>query len=173
MLPLKSTDGYFNALIEIPAGTNKKFEFNKKSSTFEIDKRDGEERIIPYLPYFANYGFIPSTHSDTNEGGDGDPVDVFVICESLKQGTLMPIIPLGTVKLIDDGEIDYKVIAVPADEKLNLLKIKSFASLQNQFPTILQIIELWLSNYDTDPLQIDGWLNESETEKYILENLQT
>lgn len=171
-LPLKSENGFFNALIEIPAGTNKKYEYSNESLDFEIDKRDGKDRIIPYLPYFGNYGYIPSTLSDSLKGGDGDPVDVFVISEALDQGTLIPVIPIATVKLIDDNEEDYKIIAVPADESLNILHVKTFAELKSKYPTIITIIETWLSNYDTDPLKINGWLDEKQTEEYIIKNSQ-
>lgn len=168
--PLKSESGHFNALIEIPAGTNKKYEYNADFHSFEIDQRNGKDRIIPYLPYFGNYGFIPSTLSDESKGGDGDQVDIFVLSESLSQGTVIPVIPLATVKLIDDFEEDYKVIAVPADDDLNVLKIKTFDELKAKHPSIILMIETWLSNYDTDPVKINGWLDQKETEKYILEN---
>lgn len=169
-LPLKSENGFFNALIEIPAGTNKKYEYNTEDLDFEIDQRDGKDRIIPYLPYFANYGYIPSTLSDSVKGGDGDPVDVFVISEAMTQGTLIPIIPIATVKLIDDNEEDYKVIAVPADQNLNVLDVKTFQELKSKHPSIITIIETWLENYDTDPLKINGWLDQKETENYISQN---
>lgn len=169
-LPIKSESGFYNALIEIPAGTNKKYEYNNENLDFEIDQRDGKDRIIPYLPYFGNYGYIPSTLSDATKGGDGDPVDIFVLSEALPQGTLTPVIPIATVKLIDDNEEDYKVIAVPADEDLNVLQIKTFEELKSKYPTIISIIETWLANYDTDPLKINGWLDQTETETYILQN---
>ncbi len=169
--PTMSEDGFFQAVVEIPAGTNTKYEFNPESISYEIDQRDGKDRIIQYLPYFGNYGFVPSTLSDKTKGGDGDPLDIIVLCESLPQGTVIPVIPLGTVQLLDQGETDYKIIAVPADENLNLLKIKTFQELKTKFPTIIQIIEIWLTNYDTDHLQIQGWLNEKESENYIKENL--
>lgn len=169
-LPLKSESGFYNALIEIPAGTNKKYEYNTEDLAFKIDQRDGKDRIIPYLPYFANYGYIPSTLSDSAKGGDGDPVDIFVISEALPQGNLIPVIPIATVKLIDDNEEDYKIIAVPANDELNVLKIKTFEELKSKYPSIITIIETWLANYDTDPLKINGWLNQGETEKYIIKN---
>ncbi|WP_084017678.1 inorganic diphosphatase [Moheibacter sediminis] len=171
-LPFKSESGFFNALIEIPAGTNKKYEYNTEDLSFEVDQRDGKDRIIPYLPYFANYGYIPSTLSDSTKGGDGDPVDIFVISEALSQGTLIPIIPIATVKLIDDNEEDYKIIAVPADETLNVLHVKTFEELKSKHPSIITIIETWLANYDTDPLKINGWLDQKETEDYIIKNSQ-
>lgn len=171
-LPLQSEEGFYNAVIEIPAGTNKKYEYNTENLDFEIDQRDGKDRIIPYLPYFGNYGYLPSTLSDSAKGGDGDPVDVFVISEALPQGTLIPVIPIAAVKLIDDNEEDYKIIAVPADESLNVLHVKTFGELKAKHPTIITIIETWLSNYDTDPLTINGWLDEKETEKYITQNIK-
>lgn len=168
--PLKSDDGFFHAVVEIPAGTNKKYEYNPESISYEIDQRNGKDRIIRYLPYFGNYGFIPSTLSDKAKGGDGDPVDVIVICESLPQSTLLPVAPLGTIKLMDQGEMDYKIIAVPAEAELDVLKIKTYKELETKFPSIIQIIEIWLTNYDTDSLKIEGWLDEKQTETYILEN---
>lgn len=170
VLPLQSESGFFNAVIEIPAGTNKKYEYHPESLTFEIDQRNGTDRVINYLPYFANYGYIPSTVSDVSKGGDGAPLDVFVISESLPQGTLIPIIPLAAVQLTDDNEEDYKIISVPADEELNLLKVKNFSELKARHPSVILIIETWLSNYDSDPVEIKGWLDEKQAEKYILDN---
>src|SRR5690606_7055596 len=155
-----------------PAGTNKKYEYNSETLTFEIDQRNGQDRNISYLPYFANYGYIPSTLSHVSKGGDGDPLDVFVISESLPQGTLIPIIPLATVKLTDENEEDYKIIAVPADDELNLLKVKKFSELKAKQSSVIGIIETWLANYDTDSVQISGWFDEKQTEKYIMENIR-
>lgn len=169
--PTMSEEGFFQAVIEIPAGTNAKYEFNPESISYEIDQRDGKDRIIQYLPYFGNYGFVPSTLSDKTKGGDGDPLDIIVLCESLPQGTVIPVIPLGTVQLLDQGEMDYKIIAVPADDDFNLLKIKTFQELKTKFPTIIQIIEIWLTHYDSDSLEIKGWLDEKQSENYIKENL--
>ncbi len=168
--PLKSEDGFFHAVVEIPAGTNKKYEFNPESISYEIDQRDGKDRIIRYLPYFGNYGFIPSTLSNKAIGGDGDPLDIIIICESLSQSTILPVIPLGTVKLMDQGEMDYKIIAVPADSDLDVLKVKTFGEFKSKYPSILQIIEIWLTNYDSDLLVVEGWLDEKQTETYIMEN---
>ena len=168
--PMKSEDGFYHAVIEIPAGTNTKYEFDAETITYEIDQRDGKDRIIQYLPYFGNYGFLPSTLSARAKGGDGDPLDIIVLSESVPQGTIIQVIILGTIKLMDNEELDYKIIAVPADEQLNVLKVKTLSELKSQHPSILQIMEIWLTNYDSDSLEIEGWLNEVETEKYILEN---
>ena len=54
-------DGSINALIEIPAGTLKKWEFNKVSGLIELEIINNKPRIIDYLGYPANYGMIPKT----------------------------------------------------------------------------------------------------------------
>ena len=62
----------FNAVVEIPAGTNKKYEYDPYQKEFIVDMENGKERVINFLPYPANYGFIPSTLSKSDTGGDGD-----------------------------------------------------------------------------------------------------
>jgi inorganic pyrophosphatase len=60
-LPSFSSDGFLNAVIEIPAGTNTKYEYDKQRLEFKPDLRDGQTRRVDFLSYPLNYGFIPST----------------------------------------------------------------------------------------------------------------
>jgi inorganic pyrophosphatase len=160
-LPLFSADKNINAVIEIPAGTNKKFEFNNESKSFEIDKKNGHDRIINFLPYIGNYGFIPATFSDPKKGGDGDALDILVLSESVGTGTVLEIIPIAMLKLIDNGEIDYKIIAIPADESKQILKATSFVEFSKNYPIIKEIIELWFLNYNKDDIaKVEGWEDE-------------
>jgi inorganic pyrophosphatase len=160
-LPLFSADKNINAVIEIPAGTNKKFEFNNKSKSFEIDKKNGHDRIINFLPYIGNYGFIPATFSDPKKGGDGDALDILVLSESVGTGTVLEIIPIAMLKLIDNGEIDYKIIAIPADESKQIVKANSFVEFSKNYPIIKEIIELWFLNYNKDDIaKVEGWEDE-------------
>ena len=80
-LPTYTEQG-INVVVEIPAGTNHKIEFDKKNKKFVVDQKNGKDRIIDFLPYPGNYGFIPSTYMDPAVGGDGDALDVLVIGES-------------------------------------------------------------------------------------------
>ena len=170
-LPSKASDNSFNAVVEIPAGTNKKLEYNKSLKSFEIDIEDGKERTIQFLPYIGNYGFIPSTLSDSKTGGDGDALDVLVLSESVSTGTVMEILPVAMLKLIDDGELDYKIIAIPINEKLRIIDVKSLDELQQNFPTVLTIIESWFLNYNkNDEAIIKGWGNEKEALEEIHNN---
>lgn len=158
---LLSNNGNYNAVIEISAGTNKKYEYNKKTKDFEIDKKNGKDRIIQFLPYIGNYGFIPSTFSDPKIGGDGDALDVLVISERIATGTIIEITPIAVLKLIDDGEIDYKIIAIPFKKQQQIIKVNSFEEFSEKFPGIKQIIELWFLNYNKDDIaKIEGWEDE-------------
>ena len=162
-LPTFSKNNNINCIIEIPSGTNRKFEFNKQTKNFEIDLIDSKERVIEFLPYPANYGFITSTYSDPAKGGDGDALDVIVVSEALKTGNVLEIIPIGVLKLIDNDEYDYKIIGVPADENLRIINSLSFNELKNDYPKILKILELWFLNYDKgDTMETEGWGDEKE-----------
>ena len=162
-LPTFSKNNNVNCIIEIPSGTNRKLEFNKQTKKFEIDLRDGEERVIEFLSYPANYGFITSTYSNPAKGGDGDALDVFVISEAMETGKVIEVIPIGVLKLIDNNEYDYKIIGVPADKNLRIINALSFNELKNNYPKIMKILELWLLNYDKgDSLETEGWGDEKE-----------
>ncbi len=162
-LPAKVSEKTFNAVIEIPAGTNKKYEYSPNQKEFVIDMENGKDRIIDFLPYPANYGFIPSTLSKSDSGGDGDALDVLVISETVATGTVLEILPIAILKLIDDGETDYKVIAVPQDKGKRIIRATTYAELVAEYPKLLEIVALWFLNYNPkDSSSVDGWGDEKE-----------
>lgn len=151
------------AIVEIPAGTNKKIEYNYTTQSFEIDQKNGVDRIIKHLPYPGNYGFIQNTMMDKEEGGDGDALDVLIICESLPTGTSLPIIPIGTLSLLDEGEVDDKLIAVPADPELNFLGVSTWSEFQSECSGCDEAIKSWFLNYSGDEMVFQGWYDETKT----------
>lgn len=162
------------AIIEIPAGTNHKIEFNKTTKAFENDQVDGADRIINFLPYPGNYGFIPSTIMDSERGGDGDALDVLVIAEQLATGTKLPIIPIAALVLEDQGALDTKIIAIPADTSLQVIKTQDFRSFSIEYSAAKQIIEQWFLNYKgLGKQRLLGWRNEqvalAEIKKWMLQ----
>ena len=94
----------FVAVIEIPKGSKNKYELDKETGMMILDRI-----LYTSTHYPANYGFIPRTLSD-----DGDPLDVLVLAsESIAPATLVRCYPIGVVAMIDDGDYDEKVIAIP------------------------------------------------------------
>lgn len=162
-IPATGSEGTFNAVIEIPAGTNTKYEYDPTQKKFIIDMENGKARVIDFLPYPANYGFIPSTLSKSETGGDGDALDVLVISESEPIGAVVQIIPIAILKLVDDGEMDSKIIATPKEKEKQVVHAKTFNQLERDYPKLLEIIGLWFLNYNpTDASTIKGWGNEVE-----------
>lgn len=159
-LPAISAQGIL-AVIEIPAGTNKKVEYKMDRSRFEIDVKDGKERVIDFLPYPGNYGFIPSTLMDEDRGGDGDALDILVISESLQTGDTISVIPIGVLMLDDSGEKDTKIIAVPADPTKRVMQATDFQTFTVKYNMAQKIIENWFLNYKgLGVTKFIGWKND-------------
>lgn len=132
-------------LVEIPAGTIKKYELNKTSGMLQIDSVDGKPRLIDYLGYPANYGMIPKTILPKNQGGDGDPLDILTIGPPVKRGSIIDCRVIGVLKLTDRGEEDDKLIAISKNSSLQ--HVKSISELQDKYPGICEIMETWFTNY--------------------------
>ncbi len=97
----------FYSVIEIPYGSNVKYELDKGSGLIKLD------RVLYSAVYYpANYGFIPQTLAE-----DGDPLDVLVQCQQ-------PVVPLtliyaraiGLMTMIDSGKRDHKIISVATED---------------------------------------------------------
>lgn len=157
-----------NVIVEIPAGTNKKIEYDVATGTFQPDQLDGEDRVISFLPYPGNYGFIPSTLMDEERGGDGDALDILVIGPSQPTGSLIKAKPLGTLLLKDNGELDTKIIAIPALAEDRTLAAESFLDLMLDHDPAKRIIEEWFLNYKgTGQMELIRW----EDENYALKEI--
>lgn len=97
----------FICVIEIPKGSKKKYELDKESGYIILDRI-----LYTSTHYPANYGFIPRTYGD-----DKDPLDVLLLCsEPLEPLTLMRAYPIGVIAMIDNGNNDEKIIAIPYND---------------------------------------------------------
>lgn len=101
-------NGTINVVIEIPAGSNNKIEWDRKNAIFKLDRV--EPRIFAKP---TNYGFIPQSLDE-----DGDELDVLLITnDPLSTGLVVKAKVLGVMKFVDDGEVDDKIVAVPVDDR--------------------------------------------------------
>ncbi len=146
-LPMEPRPGILTAVIEIPAGTVEKRQYDPATNTFPIDLRNGEPRVIRFLPYPANYGFVPGTKMNKDQGGDGDAVDVFVLCGALPSGTVLEVEPIGIIELLDAGERDDKLVALPVDPALRMVEAQDITELPQ---AARDILVTWLLNYDPE-----------------------
>lgn len=111
-----------NTVIEISKGSQLKVEWDTKRELFVLD------RVEPGI--FAkpvNYGYVPSTLDE-----DGDPLDTLVITdEPIPMGVLVEGRVIGILNFEDDGEMDHKVVVVPADDRQTGNAIKSLDDLSD------------------------------------------
>jgi inorganic pyrophosphatase len=138
-------DGTINAVIEIPAGTSAKWEVDKADGSLKWEFKKGKPRIVKYLGYPGNYGMIPQTLLSEKLGGDGDPLDVLVLGESVPRGSVVKAKLVGILKLLDGGEQDDKLLAVILGTPFS--EINNIQELNKKFRGASKIIEIWFSNY--------------------------
>lgn len=138
-------DGQINAIIEIPAGTNEKWELNKVNGQIEREYVNDKPRTVKYLGYPGNYGMIPQTLLSKENGGDGDPLDVIVLGPPVKRSSIVKCKIIGVLYLIDRGEQDDKLIAVSLDSPMK--EVNDLKELKGQFNGALDIVETWFTNY--------------------------
>ena len=93
-----------NALIEIPYGSNIKYEVDKNSGAIFVDRI-----LYSAMFYPANYGFVPNTLAK-----DGDPADILVLNElPLQSGSVIKCRLIGVLIMEDENGMDEKLLAVP------------------------------------------------------------
>ena len=161
------SDKVINAVVEIPAGTSQKWEVDKISGQIEWEKRKGKYRVIDFLAYPGNYGFIPQTYQSVAMGGDGDPLDVLILGESLPRGTVVEVRILGSLKLLDGGEIDDKYIAIPMNSTL-FKKVKDLDDALIKYPGSIEIVRTWFEGYkEPGKIQFMGY----STRKRAMNNI--
>lgn len=100
--------GLVNTVVEIPEGSRLKVEWDRQRAVFILDRVEPKIFAKP-----CNYGFIPQTLDE-----DGDELDTLIICpEPLTTGVWLEARIIGVLRFEDDGEVDDKVVVVPADNR--------------------------------------------------------
>lgn len=96
-----------NVIIEIPKFSKNKYEIDKETGLIALDRVMHTSQDYPF-----DYGFVPQTLFD-----DGDALDVVVITTyPLAPGILVKVRPVAIMEMVDGGERDDKVVAVPVDD---------------------------------------------------------
>lgn len=137
---IKNKDGSYNFFVEIPAGTKEKWEVNKQNGLLEWKKKKGKKKVLNFLSYPGNYGFIPQTYGD-----DGDPVDVIDLDESIERGSIKKIKIIGGLYFEDKKKVDIKFIGL--DPRGTFKNIETIQDLfLNKFSS-LEILKIWFESY--------------------------
>lgn len=156
--------GLVNVVVEIPTGSSHKIEWNRELAVFQLDRV--EPRIFAKP---TNYGFIPQTLDE-----DGDELDALVITdEPLATGVLLEAKIIGVLKFEDDGEVDDKVIVVPADDRNTGNALNSLEDLPKQ---LLAQIEHHFTHYKDlkkpGSTIVKGFGDSEEAKQIIRESIE-
>jgi inorganic pyrophosphatase len=133
-----------NAIIEIPKGRRSKFEIDKRTGLFMLDRY-----LFSSSHYPGDYGFIPQTLAE-----DGDALDVLVMVnEPTFTGCLIQARVIGLFKMQDRGLNDYKVFGVPNTDPL----FSEYRDLRDVPPHFLREVEHFFATYK----QLEGAKTET------------
>ncbi|XP_028083346.1 soluble inorganic pyrophosphatase 6, chloroplastic-like [Camellia sinensis] len=179
-IPLHLGDDVFNFIVEIPKETSAKMEVATGESYTPI-KQDTKKGKLRYYPYNINwnYGLFPQTWEDPSlansevDGalGDNDPVDVVEIGQTRgKIGQIMKVKPLAALAMLDEGELDWKIVAISLDDPRASL-VNDIDDVEKHLPGTLTAIRNWFRDYkipDGKPANKFGLGNKAANKDYAL-----
>jgi inorganic pyrophosphatase len=150
--------GHVSCVVEIPKGTNTKYEYNEKLNIFEL-----ERCLVSSLQYPVNYGFVTQTFAL-----DNDPLDVLIFNhDPIDRGSLVRCRVLGVLDFVDNDEIDYKIIAVP-----HWSPKSKYPRLNSIEPEHLKIFKQFFRIYKIDrssSCKVGDWKNGRSASRIVSE----
>ncbi|HEC30647.1 MAG TPA: inorganic diphosphatase [Candidatus Yonathbacteria bacterium] len=151
-----------NVIIEIPKGSKNKYEIDKKTGLIALDRAMHTAQDYPF-----DYGFVPQTLWD-----DNDALDVIVLATyPLAPGILVRARPVAIMGMIDGGELDDKVIAVPIDDP----RWSEVVDLDDINKHTLKEIDHFFSTYkkiQNKEVETKGFKGKKEAQDAILRGAQ-
>ncbi len=154
-----------NVVIEIPANSSVKYEYDKELGVVKVDRVLYTSMFYPF-----NYGFIPGTMEE-----DGDPVDVLVISDhQFLPGSVVEVRPIAILEMEDEEGVDAKIVAVPRDKVEP--RYSNIKDLEDLPEIVRRRIEHFFQHYkELEPgkwVKIRGWRKASEAKKKISDAIE-
>lgn len=153
---VKAGETFYNMIVEIPKWTRAKFEITtgEPFNPIKQDVKNGILRDYIWGDMYFNYGAFPQTWedpnivtADTGYKGDNDPLDVIEIgYRQFRTGGVVPVKIIGVLGMIDDGETDWKILAISSDDLL-APRINDIPDLEREVPGLVCSIREWLRVY--------------------------
>jgi len=160
--PGKKAPEEIHVLVEIPKGSQNKYEVDKELGVVKLDRV-----LFSPFHYPGDYGYIPQTL-----GLDGDPVDALVLMTNpTYPGVLITARPIGALEMIDNGESDDKILCVPVDD----VRFKHVHDLSDiEEPTLNEIAHFFevYKQLEKKKVEIIGWKNKAEAHEIIKKGIE-
>ncbi|MDO8480384.1 MAG: inorganic diphosphatase [Nanoarchaeota archaeon] len=156
------TPDVINMIVEIPKGSQNKYEYDKRYGIFKLDRV-----LFSPFHYPGDYGLIPQTLAE-----DNDPLDALVlVTHPTKQGTLIECRPIGVLEMVDNNENDDKILCVPIGD----IRFDGHKDLKDLPEHYLKEIAHFFEAYkhlEGKKVKILGWKDAGEAKKIILESVE-
>ena len=151
-----------NVIIEINKGSKNKYEIDKKTGMIALDRVMRSAQDFPF-----DYGFVPKTLWH-----DGDALDVMILTTyPLLSGLLVRVRPVALMEMVDSGDNDNKILAVPTDD----VRWDNVKDLSDVNPHTLKEIEHFYTTYkklQNKEVEVKGFKGKSEAEAAFNEALE-
>ncbi|HZP55643.1 MAG TPA: inorganic diphosphatase [Candidatus Saccharimonadales bacterium] len=157
-------NGKVNTVAELSQGSILKIEYRRKTATFTVDR---VEPLIFAKP--VNYGFIPQTLDE-----DGDELDTLIVSpEPIPTGVWAECLIIGVMNFEDDGEMDHKIVVVPADNRDNDNGIKTLNDLGTRWKAKIEYhFNNYKDLYKPGSTKVLGWGDIDDAKKVIAESIE-
>ena len=141
-----------NVIIEIPKYSKNKYEIDKETGIIALDRVMHSAQDYPF-----DYGFVPQTLFD-----DGDALDVVLLTTyPLAPGILVKARPVAIMEMVDGGERDDKVIAVPVDDP-RFDDVKDITDLNKHFIKETSHFFETYKKVQNKEVKLGAWLGAAE-----------
>ena len=141
----------FNVVVEIPRKGGIKYEYDEEWDEIKVSAIFNDSFSFP-----CDYGYVPQTR-----GGDGDHLDVFVLgSQSVALGTIVECRPVGMIELLDRGEKDDKILAVPIADPTSA-KIEKLEDLPFDYKTVFETFFKELGVQRNKTMEIKGYKDKT------------
>ena len=159
--PGKDVPATVNVVVEIPKGSQNKYEIDKEHGILKLDRV-----LFSAMSYPGDYGIIPQTLAE-----DGDPLDAIVLVTNPTYPmTLIEARPIGALKMVDNGEGDDKILCVPVDDP-RFAEVKDIHDVRQ---ATLNEVSNFFETYkilEKKKVTISGWKNAAAAKKIINESV--
>ncbi len=148
-------------VVEVPKGSRNKYEYSKSAGVIKLDR-------VLYSPlhYPGDYGFVPQTYF-----ADGDPLDILVMMNAPTfPGCIIEARPVGMFKMIDQGEPDYKILAVPATDP-SFDDYHDLTDLPRHFPKEVEHFFMVYKQLQETIVTNEGWEDAAGAKAAILQSI--
>ncbi len=146
-----------NVFVEIPKGSQNKYEYDKELNVLRLDRVLFSSTVYP-----GDYGFVPQTL-----GLDGDPLDALVfVTNPTYPGTLIEARPIGVMEMVDEGEVDDKILCVPVSD-IRFANMKDIGDVDQPFLNEIAHFFAVYKELEGKKVEVRGWKDAAAAKAII------